>query len=109
MALDARVPSTGSHTNQYGFLSHLSGVCCTRGASPHAGDHSGLQSVGGGTLMAIQSKDLEPLKAIIATAPNIVTNRTLADLYLRQDFMGHFRIRVHLASGQRYVITIKDE
>jgi len=59
--------------------------------------------------MAIQSKDLETLKAIIATALNIVTNRTLADLYVRKDFMGHFRIRVHLASGQRYVITIKDE
>ena len=59
--------------------------------------------------MAIQSKDLETLKAIIAAALNIVTNRTLADLYVRKDFMGHFRIRVHLASGQRYVITIKDE
>ena len=59
--------------------------------------------------MAIQSKDLETLKAIIAAALNIVTNRTLADLYVRKDFMGHFSIRVHLGSAQRYVITIKDE
>ena len=59
--------------------------------------------------MAIQSKDLETLKAIIATALNIVTNRTLADLYVRKDFMGHFRIRVHLESGRRYVITIREE
>jgi len=59
--------------------------------------------------MAIQSKDLETLKAIMATALNIVTNRPLADLYVHKDFMGHFRIRVHLGSGQRYVITIRDE
>ena len=59
--------------------------------------------------MAIHSKHLETLKAIIATALNIVTNRTLADLYVRKDFMGHFRIRVHLGSGQRYVITIREE
>jgi hypothetical protein len=54
-------------------------------------------------LMPIHSKYLETLKAIIATALNIVTNRPLAD------YMGHFRIRVHLESGRRYVITIREE
>jgi hypothetical protein len=66
------------------------------------------QSVGGGTLMAIHSKYLEILEAVIATALNIVKNRPLADLYVRKD-MGHFRIRVQLESGQRYVITIREE
>jgi hypothetical protein len=60
-------------------------------------------------LMPIHSKHLETLKAIIATALNIVTNRPLADLYVRKDYMGHFRIRVHLESGRRYVITIREE
>jgi len=50
----------------------------------------------------------QALEAVIATALNIVKNRTLADLYVRKD-MGHFRIRVQLESGQRYVITIKEE
>jgi hypothetical protein len=59
--------------------------------------------------MAIHSKCLATLKAIIATALNIVTNRPLADLYVYKDHMGHFRIRVHLESGQRYVITIREE
>lgn len=59
--------------------------------------------------MAIHSKHLETLKAIITTAHNIVTNRPLADLYVHKDYMGHFRIRVHLESGQRYVITIREE
>jgi hypothetical protein len=36
-------------------------------------------------LMPIHSKHLETLKAIIATALNIVTNRPLADLYVRDD------------------------
>jgi hypothetical protein len=27
----------------------------------------------------------------------------------RGDYMGHFRIRVQLETGQRYVITIKEE
>jgi hypothetical protein len=39
---------------------------------------------------------------------NIVKNRTLADLHVRKDYMGEFRIRVQLESGQRY-ITIKEE
>ncbi len=39
----------------------------------------------------------------------IVKNRPLADLYVRKDYMGHFRIRVQLESGQRYVITIREE
>src|SRR5207302_3521576 len=58
--------------------------------------------------MAIHSKYLETLEAVIATALNIVKNRPLADLYVRKDYMGHFRIRVQLESGQRYVITIRD-
>jgi len=59
--------------------------------------------------MAIQSTHLEILQAVIATALNIVKNRTLADLYVRKDYTGEFRIRVQLESGQRYVITIKEE
>src|SRR5262245_28617863 len=62
-----------------------------------------------GTLMAIHSKHLETLEAVIATALNIVKNRPLADLYARRDFTGDFRIRVQLESGQRYVITIREE
>jgi hypothetical protein len=58
--------------------------------------------------MAIHSKYLETLEAVIATALNIVKNRPLADLYVHKD-MGHFRIRVQLESGQRYVITIREE
>jgi len=58
--------------------------------------------------MAIHSKYLETLEAVIATALNIVKNRPLADLYVRKD-MGHFRIRVQLESGQRYAITIREE
>jgi hypothetical protein len=38
-----------------------------------------------------------------------VKNRPLADLYVHKDSMGHFRIRVQLESGQRYVITIREE
>ena len=49
--------------------------------------------------MAIHSKYLETLEAVIATALNIVKNRPLADLYVRGDRMGDFRIRVRLESG----------
>jgi hypothetical protein len=59
--------------------------------------------------MVIHSKHFEALEAVIATALNIVKNRPLADLYVRRDYIGDFRIRVQLASGQRYVITIKEE
>jgi len=58
------------------------------------------------TLMAIH---LETLEGVIATALNIVKNRPLADLHVRRDYTGDFRIRVLLQSGQRYVITIREE
>jgi hypothetical protein len=48
--------------------------------------------------MAIHSKYLEALEAVIATALNIVKNRPLADLYVRKDHTGHFRIRVQRSS-----------
>jgi hypothetical protein len=54
--------------------------------------------------MATHSEHLETLEAVIATALNIVKNRTLADLYVRRDYTGEFRIRVQPESGQRYVI-----
>jgi hypothetical protein len=79
------------------------------GVSPHSRDHSRLESAGRGTLMAIHSKHLETLEAVIATALNIVRNRPLVDLYVRKDYLNHFRIRVQLESGQRYVITIREE
>src|SRR5262245_1671342 len=60
-------------------------------------------------LMAIHSKHLETLEAVIATALNIVKSRPLADLYVRRDYKGDFRIRVQLESGQRYVITMREE
>ena len=59
--------------------------------------------------MAIHSTHLETLEAVIATALNIVKNRTLADLHVRRNYTGEFRIRVRVESGQRYVITIKEE
>ena len=59
--------------------------------------------------MAIHSEHLETLEAVLTTALNIVKNRTLADLYVRRDYTGEFRIRVQPESGQRYVITIKEE
>jgi hypothetical protein len=59
--------------------------------------------------MAIQSKHLETLETIIATALNIVKSRPLADLYVRRDYTGEFRVGVQLESGQRYVITLKEE
>ena len=55
------------------------------------------------------ARHLETLEAVIATALNIVKNRTLADLYVRRDYKGEFRIRVQLESGRRYVITVKEE
>ena len=60
-------------------------------------------------MAVIRSKHLETLEAVIATALNIVKNRTLADLYVRRDYTGEFRIRVQLEGGQRYVIAIKEE
>ena len=59
--------------------------------------------------MAIDSKHLETLEAVIATALNIVKTRPLVDLYVRRDYIGDFRIRVQLESEQRYVITIREE
>ena len=68
------------------------------------------KSAGGGKLMVkIRSEHLETLEAVITTALNIVKTRLLADLYVRRDYTGEFRIRVQLESGQRYVITIKEE
>ena len=52
---------------------------------------------------------LETLEGVIATALNIVKDRPLADLHVRRDYTGDFRIRVPLESGQRYVITIREE
>jgi hypothetical protein len=75
----------------------------------HSREHSRLESAGRGTLMVIRSERLATLDAVLATALNIVKNRTLADLYVRRDYTGEFRIRVQLESGQRYVITIKEE
>jgi hypothetical protein len=60
-------------------------------------------------MMAVRSEHLETLEAVITTALNIVKTRPLADLYVRRDYTGEFRIRVQLESGQRYVITIKEE
>ena len=68
-----------------------------------------LESAGGGALMAMHSKYLETLEAVITTALNIVKNRPLADLHVRRDYTGDFRVRVQLESGQRYVITIREE
>jgi hypothetical protein len=60
-------------------------------------------------MVTIRSEHLEALEAIITTALNIVKTRLLADLYVRRDYTGEFRIKVQLESGQRYVITIKEE
>jgi hypothetical protein len=59
-------------------------------------------------MVAIRS-NRETLEAVIATALNIVRTRPLADLYVRRDYTGEFRIRVQLKGGQRYVITINEE
>jgi len=59
--------------------------------------------------MAIQSTHFQNLEAVIATALNIVKNHTLADLHVRRDYTGAFRMKVQLESGARYVITIKEE
>jgi len=60
-------------------------------------------------MVAIRSEHLETLEAVITTSLKIVKTRPLADLYVRRDYTGEFRIRVQLESGQRYVITIKEE
>ena len=59
--------------------------------------------------MAIHSKYLETLEAILGTALNIVKSRMLADLYVRREYTGDLRIRVKLDNGARYIITIKEE
>jgi hypothetical protein len=96
--------------NRYWLLSDLlawEAECAARGrvaAFPRS--FPPRKAPGGGTLMAMYLETLEP---VIATALNIVKNRPLADLYVRRDRMGDFRVRVQLESGQRYVITIKEE
>jgi hypothetical protein len=60
-------------------------------------------------MVTIRPEHLETLEAVIKTALNIVKTRLLADLYVRRDYAGEFRIRVKLESGQRYIITIKEE
>jgi hypothetical protein len=45
-------------------------------------------------MVAIRSEHLETLEAVITTALNIVKTRPLADLYVRRDYTGEFRIRV---------------
>jgi hypothetical protein len=85
------------------------GVCCTRELAAFPRSFPLRKAPEEARLMAIHSKYLETLEAVIATALNIVKNRPLADLYVRKDYMGHFRIRVQLDSGQRYVITIREE
>ena len=60
-------------------------------------------------MVAIRSEHLETLEAVIAPALNIVRTRPLADLYVRRDYTGEFRIRVQPESGQRYVIAINEE
>jgi transposase len=59
--------------------------------------------------MAIHSKYLETLQAILGTALNIVKSPMLADLYVRREYTGDFRVRVKLDNGDRYIITIKEE
>ena len=59
--------------------------------------------------MATHFTHLETLEAVMETALNIVKNRTLADLHVRKEYTGEFRIRAQLERGQRYVITIKEE
>ena len=44
--------------------------------------------------MAIPFKHLETVEAVIATALNIVKTRPLADLHVRRDYTGEFRVRV---------------
>ena len=60
-------------------------------------------------MVKIRSDHLEALEAVITTALKIVKSRPLADLYVRRDYTGEFRVRVRLETGQRYVITIKEE
>jgi ABC-type nitrate/sulfonate/bicarbonate transport system substrate-binding protein len=49
-------------------------------------------------MVAIRSEHLETLEAVITTALNIVKTRPLADLYVRRDYTGEFRIRVQQAT-----------
>jgi hypothetical protein len=49
--------------------------------------------------MAIHSKYLETLQAILGTALNIVKSPMLADLYVRREYTGDFRVRVKLDNG----------
>jgi hypothetical protein len=46
--------------------------------------------------MAIHATHLKTLEAVIATVLNIVQNRTRADLHVRRDYTGEFRVRIHL-------------
>jgi hypothetical protein len=57
-----------------------------RSEAEHAGRVAPLSAYksGGGALMAIHSKHLETLEAVIATALNIVKNRPLVDLYVHR-------------------------
>ena len=59
--------------------------------------------------MAIHSKHLERLEAILGAALNIVKSRMLADLYVRREYTGDLCIRVKLDDGDHYIITIKEE
>ena len=59
--------------------------------------------------MAIHSKYLERLEAILGAALNIIKSRLLADLYVRREYTGDLRIRVKLDDGDHYIITIKEE
>ena len=60
-------------------------------------------------MVAIRTEHLETLETDITTALHVVKTRPLADLYVHRNYMGEFRIRVQPESGQRYVITIKEE
>jgi hypothetical protein len=59
--------------------------------------------------MAIHSRYLETLEAILGTALNVVKNRMLADLYVRREYTGTLRVRIKLDNGERYIIIIKEE
>jgi hypothetical protein len=59
--------------------------------------------------MAIPSRYLETLEAILGTALNIVKNRTLADLHVSREYTGTLRVRIKLDNGERYIINIKEE
>ena len=69
------------------------------GGSPYSRDHSRLEKRRRRHADGNSPKYLETLEAVIATALNIVKNRPLADLYVRKDYTGHFRIRSSLRAG----------